>query len=88
MTVALQKRWLVAVLTDAISDYTQVQVARWLEVGQPQISRLRKGDLTGVSLERLLTWLERLGYGVEIRLTVPAAPQSTASRRRPTRRPR
>jgi predicted XRE-type DNA-binding protein len=45
---------------------TQVEVAEILGVDQPKISALKRGRLSGFSLERLLRLLMLLGHDVEI----------------------
>lgn len=47
---------------------TQVQAAKILGVKQPEISRLKKGKFNHYSVERLLTFLNRLNRDVEIRI--------------------
>jgi predicted XRE-type DNA-binding protein len=50
----------------AARGLTQVAAARLLGVDQPKISRLVRGDLAGLSADRLLRSLTRLGRDVEI----------------------
>ncbi|WP_353931897.1 helix-turn-helix transcriptional regulator [Okeanomitos corallinicola TIOX110] len=45
---------------------TQVQAAEILGVDQPKISLLIRGRLSGFSVDRLLTYLNKLGSNVEI----------------------
>lgn len=45
---------------------TQSAAARLLGVGQPDVSRLLRGQLNGFSYERLLKFLNALGCDVEI----------------------
>jgi predicted XRE-type DNA-binding protein len=45
---------------------TQAEAAELLEVDQPKISALRRGKLTGFSLDRLVRFLVLLGSNVEI----------------------
>ena len=45
---------------------TQVSAARLLGLTQPKISRLLKGEFRGISEQRLLDCLTRLGRDVEI----------------------
>ncbi|MGH9789506.1 MAG: helix-turn-helix domain-containing protein [Candidatus Acidiferrales bacterium] len=45
---------------------TQAEAARVLGVDQPKVSALRRGRLSGFSLERLLRFLLQLGRDVEI----------------------
>jgi predicted XRE-type DNA-binding protein len=53
---------------------TQAEAAELLEVDQPKISALRRGKLTGFSLDRLVRFLVLLGSNVEI--VVKAQPRS------------
>lgn len=52
----------------------QASAARLLQVDQPKISRLLRGQLSGFSTERLMHFLTRLGRDVEI--VVKVAPRS------------
>ena len=45
---------------------TQAQAASVLGVDQPKVSALRRGHLSGFSIERLVRFLIRLGQDVEI----------------------
>lgn len=45
---------------------TQTQAARALQIDQPKISRLLRGQLSGFSTERLMHFLTLLGRDVEI----------------------
>lgn len=53
---------------------TQSHAARVLNIGQPKISRLLRGQLAGFSTERLMHFLILLGQDVEI--SVRPAPRS------------
>ena len=48
---------------------TQAEAAKILGVKQPEISRLKKGKFNHYSVERLLTFLNRLNRDIEIRIT-------------------
>lgn len=50
-------------------ELTQIQAAAQLGVRQPDISRLRSGDLSHYSVERLLGFFNSLNQRVEIRIT-------------------
>jgi predicted XRE-type DNA-binding protein len=50
-------------------DWTQVEAAKKLGTHQPIISALQKGRLSGISSERLLSWLGVLNRDIEIRVT-------------------
>ena len=60
---------------------TQVQAAALLDVDQPKVSALLRGQLRGFSVERLLRFLTDLGQDVEIavRPTVEARGQVTVT---------
>ncbi len=45
---------------------TQVEAARILDVDQPKVSALRRGRLSGFSLDRLVRFVVLLGHDVEI----------------------
>jgi predicted XRE-type DNA-binding protein len=45
---------------------TQAEAAEMLDVDQPKISALRRGKLTGFSLDRLVRFLVLLGSDVQI----------------------
>ena len=48
---------------------TQTQAAKILGTNLREISRLRKGKFSHYSIERLLTFLNRLNRDIEIRIT-------------------
>ncbi len=45
---------------------TQAEAARILDVDQPKVSALRRGRLSGFSLDRLVRFVVLLGHDVEI----------------------
>ena len=47
---------------------TQTEAAKILCVKQPEISRLKQGKFNHYSVERLVTFLNRLNHDVEIRI--------------------
>ncbi len=51
---------------------TQMEAASVLGVNQPKVSALRRGKLTGFSIERLLRFLAELGSDVQIVITPTA----------------
>jgi predicted XRE-type DNA-binding protein len=53
---------------------TQARAAQLLDIDQPKISRLLRGQLSGFSTERLMKFLTLLGRDVEI--VVRATPRS------------
>jgi predicted XRE-type DNA-binding protein len=54
---------------------TQAKAATLLDIDQPKISRLLRGQLSGFSTERLIQFLTLLGQDVMI-VVKPAPPQS------------
>ena len=48
---------------------TQAEAAKLLGIRQPKVSELLRGRLDGFSIERLLRFITRLGYDVQIRLS-------------------
>ena len=48
--------------------WTQTQAAAQIGLPQSKVSLLLRGRLSGFSVERLLTILNRLGYDVEVRI--------------------
>lgn len=50
-------------------SWTQVQTAQRTALGQPKVSRLMRGQLSGFSVDRLLAVLNRLGHSVEVRIS-------------------
>ena len=67
----LLKAKLAATINAIIDDYdwTQAEVAKRLSTQQPTVSLLRKGQLSGISSERLLAWLGALNQDVLIRVS-------------------
>jgi predicted XRE-type DNA-binding protein len=64
---------------------TQVQAAEVLKTTQPVVSDLMRGKLSKFSIERLFTFLEALGYDVEI-VVYPRKKMKKISLRRVTAR--
>ena len=48
---------------------SQTEVAPLLGLDQPKVSNLMRGRLTGFSVERLFSILNRLGHNVEVRIS-------------------
>jgi predicted XRE-type DNA-binding protein len=48
---------------------TQVQLAELVGLDQPKVSKLLRGQLSGYSLERLFSILNKLGRKIEIRVS-------------------
>ena len=78
---ALAKAELAQKITAIIEErrLTQAQAAEILGVDQPKISALKRGRLSGFSLERLVRFLILLGCDVEI--VVKSRPRSRAQAR-------
>ena len=53
-------------------ELTQVEAAKILSVKQPEISQLKQGKFNHYSVERLMTFLNRLNHDIEIRI-IPSA---------------
>ena len=49
-------------------ELTQTEAAEILGVKQPEISRLKQGQFNHYSVERLMTFLNRLNHDIEIRI--------------------
>lgn len=65
---ALVKARLAHVITDAIKTrgMTQVEAAEFLGIDQPRVSRLVRGQLVGLSIDRLLRFVTLLGSDIKI----------------------
>ena len=50
-------------------QFTQAKAGEILGINQSDVSRLKNGDFDRFSVERLLTFLNRLNHDVEIRIT-------------------
>jgi predicted XRE-type DNA-binding protein len=50
-------------------ELTQQEVAHILGIDQPKVSRLLRGHLTGFSVEKLFSMLNKLGRRVEVRIS-------------------
>jgi predicted XRE-type DNA-binding protein len=63
------------------NGWTQAQAAEHMNLDQPKVSRLLRGHLSGFSVERLLTILNRLGHSVEVRISAKErAPEKSHTR--------
>ena len=51
---------------------TQAQTAELVGLKQPDLSNIARARLDGISVERLLTTLNHLGYGIEVRVDLEA----------------
>ena len=52
--------------------YSQKQVAELWGQSQPRVSEIMRGRLESVTLDKLVTYLERLGLDVTIEIKKPA----------------
>ena len=59
---------------------SQIAVAELLSVNQPKVSALQNYKLDGFSVERLMTFLTRLGSDIEIRIRKPKRASNRAGR--------
>ncbi len=66
----LAKSCLAALIIDIIrkKGWTQAEAAGRLNTHQPTISALRKGRLSSITYDRLVSWLVMLGRPVEVRI--------------------
>ena len=64
----LVKARLVGRIQDAIDErgLTQVEAGEILQIGQPDVSRMLRGNFRDLSIERLMRFVQALGYDVEI----------------------
>jgi predicted XRE-type DNA-binding protein len=64
----LVKARLVSRIQDAIDErgLTQLEAGKILGIGQPDISRMLRGNFRDLSIERLMRFVQALGYEVEI----------------------
>ena len=61
--------------------WTQSQTAERINLDQPKVSRLLRGELSGFSVDRLLAILNRLGHSVELRISAKErAPEKSHTR--------
>jgi predicted XRE-type DNA-binding protein len=84
----LLKAGLVSRIQDAIDDrgLTQVEAAKLMSIGQPDVSRILNGNFRDVSVERLMRFLRSLGYEIDIVVREPgnsAAVQTIRLQREP-----
>jgi predicted XRE-type DNA-binding protein len=59
---------LAAQLCEIMDGWIQVEAGGLAGVPQSNISRLRRGDTSGFSVDRLLRMIQRQGYHVDLRL--------------------
>ena len=82
-----EERLLKAEITSQIAQlirkkgWTQSQAAERMNLDQPKVSRLLRGDLSGFSVDRLFSILNRLGHSVEVRISAKErAPEQSHTR--------
>jgi predicted XRE-type DNA-binding protein len=75
-TEHMVKAQVVVVIMDEIKrqGLSQKEAADVMEIKQPDVSRILRGDFTGFGLERLLRLVQKLGRDVVIR--IPRAPKN------------
>ncbi len=54
---------------------TQQEGAKRMNISQPDVSRLLRGQFRDFSLERLMRFITALGQNVQIAVTAPARPR-------------
>ena len=60
---------------------TQAKVAERTGLDQPKVSRLLRGHLSGFSVDRLFSILNRLGHSIEVRISAKErAPEKSHTR--------
>lgn len=71
----LLKASLVSRIQDAIDErgLTQLEASRIMGIGQPDVSRLLNGNFRDVSVERLMRFLQALGYEIDIVVRRPGS---------------
>ena len=48
---------------------SQSAAARLIATDQPTLSKILSGDTSGITIDRLISWLDRLGHNVDIRVS-------------------
>lgn len=78
------KSFLSSLITKTIRarSLTQLAAGRLLGIAQPKVSELVRGSPQQFSLERLLVFVRRLGYDVEVVVSGPRRRARSTSRRR------
>ena len=72
--VAAIKADLIAALAETLRTrgMTQVEAARLCRTDQPTLSKVLRGRLDGITIDKLTTWLAALGRSIELRVLPPA----------------
>lgn len=65
------------------NGWTQKAAASKLGTHQPEISNLSRGRLRSITYDRLVEWLIKLGYSVEIKVKRSTTPSVQVARRKP-----
>ena len=67
---ALAKSELISAMAETIKRrrLTQIEAARLCETDQPTLSKVLRGRMESVTIDRLAAWLKALGRTVEIRV--------------------
>lgn len=67
---ALAKSELISAIAKTIADrgLTQVEAARLCRTDQPTLSKVLRGRMESVTIDKLAAWLTALGRSVEIRI--------------------
>ena len=75
---ALAKSELISAISETIKRrrLTQIEAARLCETDQPTLSKVLRGRMESVTIDRLAAWLKRLGRTVEIRVRPGVARKS------------
>ena len=73
------KAQLVSRIQDVIDErgLTQTEAGKVMGLGQPDVSRMLRGSFRDVSVERLLRFLQALGYEIDIVVREPGNPTSS-----------
>lgn len=62
-------------ILDKLGFKKQIDAAKYLGIDQPKISAIRRGQLTAFSLERLISYLNKLDQDVEIVIKAKPMPR-------------
>lgn len=49
--------------------WKQAQAAEIIGIGQPKLSQILRGELSGISIDRLMKIVMRLGHSIEVRIS-------------------
>lgn len=81
--LALAKAELVQHIRDLIAKrgFTQAKAGELLDLDQPKVSALVRGNVSGFSIDRLFRFLNALGEQVEISVTTPKQVKAQTDRK-------